>query len=493
MELSSKKITDIYWYPVNFNLIGKKIKLKYTPIIFDNFFKANVYEFLFNPKDIKFNKKTGMFLTNMLVYENIYEDQNSPEVINKLTKIETPLKTTDSYVITLSSYNNNTVLYKSYEKNFSKTETIKILFEDDYVMLESEDGNVLTYNTSDELFFKTKITPPSNTQKFNYFLGDDNIILYSYDSNFTKAVTVNSNRILKLLNASYQLNSTIEDDKIFTFISYESENLQTNSIKNSYFCRYVSSPLVSQKDIIPSEESLTENYQQNLLCLFPYNNFSYNETEKTVEYDIQIHGLKNYQTPEYNYSRGFDYIKDYPSIRREYHNIYSGTNQDKGMENVCLGFVANTYLKKFEPDNYTVFYFPATTDRISVHDSGMIEDGSYYGEMPYTSDRIYARQISYDELTPGVPQPPSMPRLDGTWLCTWLSGNPTGDKQWMDRYFNSAYYTVDEALKTTDLLYNEKLNPDIDFEVWDEPSSLIFKQVDNISISDQDKKILGHF
>jgi hypothetical protein len=475
MELSSKKISDIYWYPINFNLMGNKINMKKTYFVFNNGFKSNIYEFLKDPNDIKINKKTGIVLTNFLSGQDMFEDKNSPEILTDLSKIQTPLKTTDSFVLTLSTYQNKNILYKSYNNSFSYLDTMKIIFDDDTISIESYNGNVLTYDNSNNLFFSSRISPPSNTQKFNYFLGEDNIVLFSYDSKYTKAVTINSNRILSLTNVSYNLNSSLGNSNILNFISYKRNNLLSDSIKNSYFCRYESSPLLSQKDLIPTEESLKENYKQNFLSFFPYKNPKFNDVTETVDYDLQIHGLKNYQTPEYNYSRGVDYIGDYPSIRRVYNNIFSGTNQENGLENIYLGFTTNTYLKKFETDRNTVFYFPPTTQRISVQDAGLIEDGAYYGELPYVSDRIYSRQISYEELTPNVPQPPSMPRLDGTWLCTWLSGNTMGQKKWMDRYFNSAYYTTDTALGATDLLYNEKLNPDVDFEVWDQPSSLFFE------------------
>ena len=475
MELYSNKISDIYWYPINFNFMGNKINMKKTYFVFNNGFKSNIYEFLKNPSDIKINKKTGIVLTDFLLSKEIFEDKDSQEILTDLTKIETPLKTTDSFVITLSTYQNKNILYKSYNTSYSYLDTIKIIFDNDTVSLESNNENVLTYDSSNNLFFSSRISPPSDTQKFNYILGDDNILLFSYGSNYTKAVTIGNNRILSLTTVSYGLNITLENNKILNFISYKRNSLTLDNVKNSYFCRYESSPLLSQKDLIPSEESLTENYKQNFLSFFPYQNPKFNDIDETIDYDLQIHGLKNYQTPEYNYSRGVDYVDNFPSIRRRYNNIFSGTNQENGLENVYLGFTANTYLKNFEPDRNTVFYFPPTTQRISVNDAGLIEDGAYYGELPYVSDRIYSRQVSYEELTPGIPQPLSMARLDGTWLCTWLSGNGTGDKKWMDRFFNSAYYTTDTAIGATDLLYNEKLNPDVDFEVWDEVSSMYFE------------------
>ena len=66
MELYSKKISDIYWYPIDFDLMGGKVEVIGHPIVFDNGFKTNIYEFLKESKDIKINKKTGMFLTDFL-------------------------------------------------------------------------------------------------------------------------------------------------------------------------------------------------------------------------------------------------------------------------------------------------------------------------------------------------------------------------------------------------------------------------------------------
>jgi hypothetical protein len=475
MEIYSKKISDIYWYPINFDLIGNKINIKKTYFVFNNGFKTNIYNFLNDPNDFKLNKKTGIILTDLQTNNNFFEDKGVPEIISSLSKIETPFKTSDSFVITLSTYQNTNILYKSYNTNYSNLDNLKLIFDSNSVSIENYDRNLLTYDNSNNLFFSSRISPLPNTQKFNYLLGDDNIVLFSYGSNYTKAVTINNNRTLTLTNVSYELNSNIESNKILYFISYKKNNSINSNIKNSYFCRYESSPLISQEEIIPSNESLNENYIQNYLAFFPYQNPNFDEKTETVSYDLQIHGLKNYQTSEYNYSRGIEYYQGYPSIRRRYSNIFSGTNQENGSDKLHLGFKTNTYLKTFEPDKYTVFYFPPTTDRLSVNASGLIEDGAYYGELPYVSDRIYSRQISYEELTPGVPQPASMTRLDGTWVCTWLSGNDSGEKKWMDRFFNSAYYTADTVLGSTDLLYNEKLNPNVDFEVWDEVSTMHFE------------------
>ena len=480
MELYSKKISEIYWYPINFDITGDKLNAVGHPIIFENGFKTNIYEFLKESKDVKMNKKSGMFLTDFLNSKYIFTDKNEPTNITKLTKIESPLKSTSSFIVTVSSYQNKTILTQTPDTNYSYIDTLKFWFNDvdDYVYIESNNGKCVTYDiASNTIFLSTKISPPIDTQKFNYLLGEDNIVLFSYGSNFSKIVTIDTSNknILKLTDISYTLNVTLPTNSILKFTSFKKQDLIYDNVKNSYFTKYISNPLLSQKNLIPSQESLSAKYLQNYLAIFPYENPTFNNENESVSYKLQIHGLKNYQTPEYNYSQGIEYIQNFPLIRRKYTGIFSGTNQYNGLENIHLGFSTNTYLREFATDRYTVFYFPPTTSRISVHNSGLSDDGAYSGELPYVSDRIYSKQINYEEITPGQPQPTSIQREDGTWVCTWLSGNQAGGKLWVDRYFNSAYFTVDTKLASTDLLYNEKLNPNVDFEVWDEPSTLIFE------------------
>ena len=195
---------------------------------------------------------------------------------------------------------------------------------------------------------------------------------------------------------------------------------------------------------------------------------------EVAQYSLQIHGLKNYQTPEYNYTRGSKYYPESNSIRRLYRQIFSGTNQNGGLDKIYLGYTSNTFEKIFPEDQFTIFHFPATAPRTYLPYAGLIEDGAYAAEVPYVADRIYEKQIDYQEIIPGQPQPQTITRQTGTWLCSWLYNSPSGPV-WLDRYYNAAYYTSNQALSASVFIYNTKIRPDIDFYVWDEPTKIVLE------------------
>ena len=482
METFVKNISSIYCYPINFNLVGNKFITKQTPIYFNNGFFCNVHNFLKDAQDIKINQKTGLMLTSLFSSLEIFKNGQPPNAIVPLEFIETPVAYPSTLnVISLSggSLNKRLTLYN--RKDFSASDKFKFIFNvDNTVSVEAPDGTYLTHNNTGRinrsdiidknLTFKNKETPIPETQKFDYILSDQSIILYQYDSDFLIAIKRNSTtQIYELDNTIYNRNTKLPDDIIFSFLSFKNETLAYETVKNSYLTRYISNPLISQKSIIPTEDSYKTPYSQNYLSIFPVENVKIEN--EIASYDLQIHGLKNYQTPEYNYSMGAKYLPNSSSIRRLYRNIFSGTNQNKGTENLYLGYTSNTYEKTFNPDTYTSFRYPPISQKVFLPFSGLIEDGSYAGEVPYTSDRIYAHQINYEELIPGKPQPESIKRQNGTWLCSWLKEDKFGPK-WLDRYYNSAYYTIDQALSATTMVYNKQINPDGEYDVWDVPTNM---------------------
>jgi hypothetical protein len=475
MSSDLNDLIPFYSYPIEYNMVGDKIELKNNSFVFDNGLKINLYDFLQNPRDIKFNKKTGIVLTSVLSSTDIFKDKNTPKNVSDLKFIQSPISDNNSFVSTISTINNFKRLFRTNQKSFNSENTFKFIVDEkekNVVYVESSSGDYLTYSLSlnPNLYFSSKISPPSDNQKFNFFLGKNNIILFPYSSNYTQIVRVNGQNLYECITANFSLNSQIPFNSIIYFTSYLNNSFYFDTVKNSYFARYESSPILNQKEIIPTEESRTENYKQNYLGFFPYENLKL-ENDKVI-YDFQIHGLKNYQTAEYNYSRGFQYLKDLKSIRREYFNIFSGTNQSQGSENVCLGYTTNTYEKTFLPDQSNIFYFPPTTNRIPLSSCGLIEDGAYAGDLPFVSDRIFMKQMSYEEITPSQPQPQSITRWTGTWLCSWLYKQPNGESIWMDRYYNSAYYTLDQALMASVMVYNNEETGDGEYDAWDEPSKM---------------------
>lgn len=475
-------LSTTYWNPVDFNVVGEQVKFKKNPVLFNNGMYFYLHDFLSRAIDFSFNKKTGTFLTSFLFNSYFLENKKNPSTTEELKKIETPILTIYGNVITI--YNSSTVLgspvvLKDTEAVFfSKNDTLSFIFNDDNsVTIKNVYGNFLTNNYlgNNGLSFKSQIFPPSDTQKFDYFLGKDSIILFEYKQNYKNIVTKNSttkNLVLSAITLS-QIQS-IPDNSIFKFLSYSKIDLNVNnSVSDSYLFRYKTDPTKNENNLEVDYGFSNENLlSQNYLWLFPVENLTIKDNN--YYYDIYFQGLKNYQTPEYKYSTANPILSTSKSLRRIYNKIYTGTNQKEGYEKIFLGYQAETKEYNFISDKENLFYYPSTCNREPLSSVGLIEDGAIAGEIPFTSDRISIYRTNYEEKIPGLPQPESIKKYDNTWLCSWLYGTNLGKKEWVDRYYNAAYYTVDQALTAKTLVYNESTFKNLPY-TFDVPSSIILE------------------
>jgi hypothetical protein len=476
------KLESTYWKPVNFNVVGDQVNVKKIPILFDNGMYFYLHTFLKNSNDFTFNKKTGTFLTNFLYNSYFLKNNVNPSINNELTKIESPITSSENSVYSIynansSIPNNPTVLKNSEQLNFSKVDTIEFLFKNDYVVVKNIYGRVLTsdYIGVNGISFKTEEYPPADNQKFDYFLGNNSIVLFEYKKNYTNILIKNStSNTLVLSSISLTSTNNLPETSILKFTSYDKKVLNIdNSVYDSYIVKYKTDPTKNENNLEIDYSFSNQNLlSQNYLGLFPVENPDIQEKE--CLYDFQIQGLKNYQTPEYKYTTANPLLTASPSIRRIYNKIFSGTNQNKGYEKLFLGFQSDTKEYTFTTDDENLFYYPPTCNREPLSSVGLIEDGAIAGEVPFTSDRISIYRTNYEEQIPGGPQPKSITKYDNTWLCSWLSGTNLGDKVWFDRYYNSAYYTLDQALTAKTMVYNQSLSANVPF-TFDVPSSIILE------------------
>lgn len=476
-------LTSIYWKPITFSTIDNKFYLNKDQIFFSNGMKFNFFDFLKESNDFSINKKTGFILTDLKNNNDFLNDNSYDKEYQNLKIINSPIGTfineLSSTVIKRKLIGNYDQLISSSQTSFDETDVFNFIFNDDgYVSIVDYDGYYLTSTYSGlegGLTFQKKIIPDSQAQQFDYLLGEDNIILFEIDDKnliprYTNVVTLYDSGIYALTTLNNALSSFVfPNSMILNLLSYKKNNTQKETIKNSFIVKYLTGLNNSYQELKKDEEILNSEYNQNYLGIFPYENFKENETE--IEYPIIFHGLKNYQTPEYNYSLGFNYLNEQKSLRRIYNKIFTGTNQLNGLDNVFLGYTSNTLSLEFKPDTKTYFYFPATTNKVLLSESGLIEDGAIAGDIPFNSDRISIKNKNYKELIPDLSQPESIPVESNTWLCSWLSGSNDGLKTWMNRYYNASYYTIDQALSSKSILYNEKLNADLNY-TYDVPSNM---------------------
>jgi len=362
-----------------------------------------------------------------------------------------------------NSLNSKKVLSVSNTNNYNSNDILTFNFQgNNTTTVKNSYGKFLTcYGTGENnLYFNDEIYPPSSSQQFNYLLNDNSIILFQTQTNYSNIVCINpptGNLILSSIHLN--INDSIPSNSILYFTSFGRYNTEfNNSIQDSFIVNYKASPLYSQSNLLVDNSlNNTNMLAQNYLAAFPVENPTINNLDSS--YLLQFHGLKNYQTPEYTYSSANPYLNTTTSVNRIYNKIYSGTNQNKGYDNLYLGFQSNTKQINFPVGEETYFYFPATNTRSLLFYAGLIEDGATAGQVPFTSDRISIYRQNYQEITPGVPQPPSITKEDNTWLCSWLYGSNLGSKIWLDRYYNAAYYTLDQALSAQVFVYNDKIDP----------------------------------
>jgi len=464
--LNNYNISEIYWNPVDFNIIGEQFSLKKTPVTFSNGMSFNLFPFLSGISDFSFNNKSGIFLTSLNNNNNIVEDKSIPKNTENLKKIKTLAACFGSNFLSLYSISPSiSGLKVSVNTNAAINDELIFNFEDSYVWVENYYGGVLTYLGKGEgnLAFLPKYNPISTYQKWDYFLGDGIIVLFAYDTiNTSVPVIVSKNQYNNLEANNFDkwlFTDKIPLESLIFLRSYTSKKENYSSVKDSFTVKYNPSPLLNENNLNTTD--IDYSYNQNYLGIFPYEFINPDGT-----YDFYFHGLKNYQTTEYRYSTPDDY--------RVYNKIYSGTNQYKGLEKIHLGYQTNTVILDFPVNKETGFYFTVTSDAIPLSSCGLIEDGATAGNYPYTSDRIFTSRMSnFDEIDELIPLIDKTDTHENRYLCSWLYGNKIGDtKTWYDRYYNAAYYTIDQALSSTHLLYNDKMDVTKEY-VYDVPSQTI--------------------
>ena len=129
--------------------------------------------------------------------------------------------------------------------------------------------------------------------------------------------------------------------------------------------------------------------------------------------------------------------------QREYYKIFTGPEQNKGFENIFLGYEAKVSEQTLFKDNITTFHYPYFASAVRVDFSGLIEDGATAGAFPAVADRIYSQQKGYGEVTPwGNTIYPNSGELHYTWLFSQSGESPV----WIDRYYNPGSISSENML-----------------------------------------------
>lgn len=468
-----------YWYPLKFNFEGNQYESIYQKYYFNNGLTFNGHSFLLEGMDYSNNSKTSLFLTDLLSASEIFKNKEKPKDNKDLTQIISTLSMKDNFVISTAVSNSKIILKKQDRTSISDIDVLRFTIDrenNDFVFIENSAGQVLQCDNVGEnnTYFSTKIYPSLNKQRFEYFLSDSGkISLFLAGSNAKQALTISSNGNLILQNVSLkQQEFRIPDNYIFQLDCYKRIKIDDNHVPSSRIVEYKNRPIDPIDSLIKDETFFEKTYLENFLIMFSTENFLIMDEEAI--YNADYLGLKNYQNPDYDYTKGVPFVEENPYIRRIYWKLHTGTNQEEGYDDIFLGYTSNSTKLLFKSDKETHFQFSPVTPRMELNKSNLIESGAISGEHPLTSDRICGLSINYKNSLPAVSQPVSFFRETGTWLCSWLKRNENGIPTWMDRYYNSAYYSLNEALSSEYIKYNPRIDASKPY-VFDVPSTLILE------------------
>jgi len=471
VTVNSYDITEIDWNPVDFKVIGDQFNLNKIPITFNNGMRFNVYEFLTDIQDFSFNNKTGIILTSNKINSDLVKNKNVPSIKSELKNFKTILgSAVDSgffkhYQIpsngTLSGLKLNT---ESYQFSIND-ELIFNFIDEDKVYIENHQGQILTCfgvgfgfdgSGNNQTYFIPKTKPISDNQKWDYFLNEEQglIALFTNGSDYTNALMLNryGNLEVNQFNPAFDNNSNLPNKILLVLKSYQNKNMSDDSVADSFIVKYDANPLASELSAIPDYSIFRQNY----IGLFPYENI-----KKDGSCDFYFHSLKNYQNTEYNYVNFNANVGN----ARNYRRIHSGTNQDKGLERIYLTYQTDTINLTFQPNKETGFYISPTVDQILLNvgilnsntnfESNVFsKDGARAGNCPSVSDRIIInKKTNFDDIQ-GFLEYFTPFQNDVKYLCTWLYFDKKNNKKvWIDRYYNSAWYSLDQALNATHMKY----------------------------------------
>lgn len=392
--------------------------------------KDHKVENIFAEKQKEKNIKDIIYNTSLSVYKYIPEKSSSSLIVTSgvqktVKKIEQKEQYISSYLTTkdntLNLINTDTV---------RSTEIFNLKFRSSYVLVSNYKDHYLTDRGT---FLQMLPRTYDFEQRFDYILSDNSIILFKYDTQFTQIVDFSFNRgSIEFIPVS---NTTdILQGSILYINQLKDYNINSSSIKNSYIAKYNTSPLSASNTLELDIDTQNLEYSQEYLVNIPIKNSFDNKAEHTA----YINSLKNYQTSNYNYL-----INKNKPENRVYTNIFTGTNQQNGYNNIYLNFTSNTLEKVFYKDTETTFHYPSTISDtgIALSAANLIEEGAISGKNPYTSDRIMLNRRDYRELSIPVL---SADIADNTWLYAWLSAGDDGSSIWMDRFYKGAKYDITE-------------------------------------------------
>lgn len=461
------------------NYTDEFFKLKSEKVIPSDSFSFDTYEAFKDINDFKTNNYSNLFLINKQNNSNWLEAQ-----VKKQDK-KIGLATTLSWFTDSDgdSQEKGTWLYfaKNYEMFDINVSTVDCLLT--YGKTEGNYSNYIFYlefldqntcrisHTFGDLIFYLVVQDDKTIQFSKNIDGQKQVFIYSLDGN-----------LLKLYKKVQHKKFDIRDEVIGTYERLYILEVGRNQETEKYNLRL-------SEDITKQDYTTMIFVHENSLMYYFYLDGSWvgydnTETVSRIDRDRSAFELKTQALlhHEYNKDQGINFIplknnltykgnsirgnntnqstSNYPDVDyRTYTSIQSGTNQEKGFDNIILTFTFVDQEYEIEEGDDLLFTIPQKSleetnmleplwpyKYINLNDTKFIKNGSFGSNVPFFSDKVKKLQnhnsIIVDSL--GNKVSPN----NQTYLCSWLyKANHQAQPMWLDRYYYPDMISRADALK----------------------------------------------
>ena len=295
----------------------------------------------------------------------------------------------------------------------------------------------LNYNTDyDKFVFYQNTDDYKNIVReqndvFRYILDDDGYLqLFKFHNSQLQVIALSGEELTLQPLLSGSLNRGIDN---LIHVDYNLD--QNKEFINKSFASYNSFKTTNL--ILDGANSSTDEDGQYMLVA-NYNSIS------ADSFPVNYFALDTNRS-EFNYvKRGSNMVDSKVGLGvdpREYYNIETGVDQEKGLNKINLNY--SFYDKDVFVTNGSDTFFTAPSsmypyDKLNVNDSQFVYNGAFAGPTPKLSDKVFIKRKNSSQYD------------NGRYLCTWLSGGAIGEKGlWVDRYYYPDKISKAAALSAT--------------------------------------------
>jgi len=349
----------------------------------------------------------------------------------------------DSEISLGADPNSNNVFTITFIDDFSCTINANMDGQDKFLIIDTSDNNKLILRK-----LSTSITTTS-AHIFNYTLDTDNsfiILSKNVGADYLLISPLSSGNTLSAVNPE-----TVYADISIAKIANLDEQLLYKNLNNFVFYK--------NGGEVTLDDTTIQGDKNNYLSYYLPENINFDK--ETFETDLRFFNTQNQISNNYNVNNVLPTTSK--TTQRRYTSILNSQNTEKDFENLNLGY--NFYTKEYDfaPDKYTKFTLPDSLYpfiRLNINDSSLSENGAYAGRSPYFSDKVFKILDKNKNKIPETQR--NAPLLlqstfklltqnggalildevrddfenNGTYLCSWLSGNNYEKGVWYDRYYN---------------------------------------------------------